>query len=102
MKATTVLFLLCLALGPVSSLHAASPDVQPQNLLPPSSRTEAPEPRVSRGLASDIARENFPGRVLSIRRDNENWRVRMDQDGRVSDVLVDAESGQVTRPSEQE
>ncbi len=105
MKTLPSIFLLCLTLLPVVSTQAANEDVQPSNLLPPASSERSPErerepPRISRDEASDIAREAVPGgRVLSIRQDDEeDWRVRMDQDGRVSDVTVDAESGRASRP----
>lgn len=103
MKTIKSIFLLCLTLFPVAALPAASDDVQPQNLLPPSSersseRSAEREPRISQNQASDIVRENIPGsRVLNIRRDEQNYRVRVDQDGNVSDVLVNAESGRVSR-----
>lgn len=94
-----LLFLLPVALLSGASLQAAE-EVQPQNLLPPSSeRTAEREPRISRDEASNIAKQNFPGEVRSIRRDNQNWRIRLDQDGTVSDVLVNADSGRVSRPN---
>lgn len=101
MKTILSIFLLCLTLVPAAALPAASENVQPQNFLPPpSDRSESRErePRISQNQASDIARENLPGsRVLNIRRDQQNWRVRVDQDGNVSDVLVNTESGRVSR-----
>lgn len=100
MKTILSIFLLCLSLLPVASLQAANEEVQPQNLLPPSSESSTErEPRISRDAASSIAKENFPGEVRSIRRDNGNWRIRLDQDGTVSDVLVNADSGRVSRPN---
>jgi uncharacterized membrane protein YkoI len=101
MKTILSISLLCMTLSLAASLRAANEDVQPQNLLPPAAeRAREREPRISRDQASDIARETVPGgRVLNIRRDDdEDWRVRMDQEGRVSDVIVDAESGRVSRP----
>jgi uncharacterized membrane protein YkoI len=55
---------------------------------------------VSRREASDLAREAYPGRVLSIRLDGRRWRVRMDEEGTVFNVFVDTENGEVIRPSE--
>jgi uncharacterized membrane protein YkoI len=105
MKTILSLFLLCLTLLPAASLQAANEDVQPSNFLPPSERTVDRRadreveiaPQVSRDQASEFARQYAPGRVLNIRLDGPNWRVRMDQDGSVSDVLVNAESGRVSR-----
>jgi uncharacterized membrane protein YkoI len=63
--------------------------------------SEAAEPPVSRREASDIARGQYAGgRVLSIRMDRGQWRMRMDQEGNVFDVLVNASSGEVSRPAE--
>ena len=94
------------------ALPAARENMQPQNnLLPPSSERNPErnsnlnperEPRISQNQASDIVRENIPGsRVLNIRRDDQNYRVRVDQDGNVSDVLVNADSGRVSRSDDE-
>ncbi len=98
MKNILPILLLCLALLPAASQAAAAEEVQPSNLLPPSSSEREREPRISRDQASEIVRQNVPGsRVINIRRDSQNWRVRVDQEGNVSDVLVNAESGRVSR-----
>lgn len=69
------------------------------NLLQGEDAQDARTP-VSRREASELARERFPGRVLSIRLDNRHWRVRMDQEGTVFNVLVDASSGDVSRSAD--
>jgi uncharacterized membrane protein YkoI len=98
MKSILSIFLLCLTLLPVASQAASSEEVQPSNFLPPASSEREREPRISRDQASEIVRENVPNsRVINIRRDSQNWRVRVDQEGNVSDVLVNAESGRVSR-----
>jgi uncharacterized membrane protein YkoI len=106
MKIILSIILLCSMLLPAASLQAASEDVQPRSFLPPSERgperglergLEQEEPRISRDEATNIVREIFPGEVRSIRRDEQNWRIRLDQDGNVSDVLVNSESGRVSR-----
>ena len=58
--------------------------------------------RVSRGQAMNIARSRYEGRVLSILLDNNtnNWRVRMDRDGTVFNVFVNAASGDVSATSD--
>lgn len=58
------------------------------------------QPRISRRQASNIASGNYEGRVLSIRLDNDNWRVRMDRDGTVFNVFVNASSGNVSSSSD--
>jgi uncharacterized membrane protein YkoI len=55
---------------------------------------------VGRREASDLARRAYPGRVLSVRLDGRRWRVRMDEEGTVFNVFVDADNGQVNRSSE--
>lgn len=99
MKNILSILMLCLTLVPAASQAAAPEEVQPSNLLPPSSSSERErEPRISQAQASEIVRQNVPGsRVINVRRDSQNWRVRVDQDGNVSDVLVNAESGRVSR-----
>ena len=98
MKSILSIFLLCLTLLPAASQAAANEEVQPSNFLPPASSEREREPRISRDQASEIVRENVPNsRVINIRRDSQNWRVRVDQEGNVSDVLVNAESGRVSR-----
>jgi uncharacterized membrane protein YkoI len=96
-----LLVTFCVAL-PAIGFAAAAEEVQPQNLLPPPSErgAEQREPRISRDQASNLARQNVPGgEVRSIRRDDQNWRVRMDQEGTVTDVLVNTETGRVARAS---
>jgi uncharacterized membrane protein YkoI len=100
MKTILSIFLLSLTLLPVASQAAPNEDVQPSNFLPPSQRERNTEraPRISQNQASDIVQESMPGsRVLNVQRDNQNWRVRIDREGNVSDVLVNAESGDVSR-----
>lgn len=100
MKAILSIFLLCLTTLPAASWAASNEEVQPSNFLPPSSSSSERErePRITRDRASEIVRESVPNsRVINIRRDSQNWRVRVDQEGNVSDVLVNAESGRVSR-----
>ena len=58
------------------------------------------QPRVSRRQASNLASGRYEGRVLSIRLDNNNWRVRMDREGTVFNVFVNASSGDVSASSD--
>jgi hypothetical protein len=100
--ALLLLFPLCLHSGVALAQGERTQD-QPRGALPAlqNSLIEQPElderTRISRREASDRARDAFPGRVLSIRLDNSHWRVRMDQEGTVFNVLVDADSGSVER-----
>lgn len=56
--------------------------------------------RISRREASELAREAFEGRVLNVRLEDGHWRIRMDHEGNVFNVLVDANSGRVSRSSD--
>ena len=62
----------------------------------------APQSRISRREASNIASDRYEGRVLSILKDNSNntWRVRMDSEGTVFNVFINANSGAVSGTSE--
>ncbi len=61
---------------------------------------ESEQSSISRRDASDLARSAYQGRVLNIRRDGGNWRVRMDEGGTVFNVIVNADNGAVVRSSE--
>lgn len=67
-------------------------------LMPDASQEE--QTAIGRREASDRARQAYPGRVLNVRLDGRRWRVRMDEEGTVFNVFVDAESGDVMRASE--
>ena len=56
--------------------------------------------QISRRQASNLASDRYEGRVRSILLDNNNWRVRMDREGTVFDVFVNANSGAVSAPSD--
>ncbi len=99
MKAYQLLLLGYLLLSPLQLVMAANQENQPQNNFIPSGQEE-PQTRISRREASDTARASYGGKVLSIRLDRQVWRVRMDLDGTVMDVLVDSDTGAVSRPSE--
>jgi len=62
----------------------------------------APQPRITRRQATNIAGDRYEGRVLGIVLDNSsnNYRVRMDQDGTVFNVFVNATSGDVSTSSD--
>ena len=99
MKAYLLLLLGYLLLSPLHMATAAGQENQPQNNLIRNAQEE-PQTRISRREASDIAKASYGGKVLSIRLDRQVWRVRMDLGGTVVDVLVDSDTGAVSRPSE--
>lgn len=103
MKATLPLILialLCLPVVPTANLQAQ--DGPSNSLFGANSQQQEDErePAISMREASEIARQAFSGRVLSVRLEGRVWRVRMDQDGAVFDVLVDAQSGRASRASQ--
>ena len=67
----------------------------PGNRLAPP--TLDPAISISRQQALNLARDSFQGRVLSVRMDGSNWRVRIDQNGTVFNVFVDGRTGEVSR-----
>lgn len=103
-----VLFVLPLAL----TVAAADNDFDNRNDTRNTQRAVLPEngvnnltsqqPRVSRGQAMNIASSRYEGRVLGIIMDDNsnNWRVRMDRDGTVFNVFVNASSGAVNASSD--
>lgn len=62
------------------------------------SREEEQETSINRREASEIARDAYGGRVLSIRMERGEWRIRIDNEGTVFDVYVNATTGHVRRP----
>ncbi len=68
---------------------------RPGNSLAPPTLDQATS--ISRQQALNLARGRFQGRVLSVRMDGANWRVRIDQNGTVFNVFVDGRTGEVSR-----
>jgi len=85
--------------GPVDAAsRAAQPAVPRNGLVDAPAGSGATE--ISRREASDRAREAFGGRVLSVRLEGGKWRIRMDEEGTVFSVVVDARSGAVARDAD--
>ncbi len=82
----------------VNDPRNATRSVNPEN----SANSLTAQPRISRSQAMNIASGRYEGRVLSILMDNRtnNWRVRMDRDGTVFNVFVNASSGDVNASSD--
>ena len=85
-----------------TGLDDRDPLVTPRTVLPENgiNNLTSQQPRISRREASDLASGRYEGRVLSIRLDNNNWRVRMDSEGTVFNVFVNSSSGDVSAPSD--
>ncbi|MDR0781803.1 MAG: hypothetical protein LBF16_14120 [Pseudomonadales bacterium] len=93
--------LVCLSAVGTPVLYAAN---QATNQEPPrgcsSDQCELGQTQVgvSQREAAERARQAYPGsRVLSIRLENDQWLLRMELEGTVFNVLVDANSGRVRR-----
>lgn len=85
-------------LGNPPGERSGDPRIPIQNGLMADDQEE--QTAVSRREASDLARQAYPGRVLNVRLDGRRWRVRMDEEGTVFNVFVDADNGVVVRSSE--
>lgn len=100
-QATIRLALLLLSVWCCTPALAQDNPGPARSLLPQTNLLEQQEDAertpISRREASEIARERFQGRVLNIRLENRHWRVRMDQEGNVFNVLVDADTGAAAR-----
>ena len=60
------------------------------------------EAKITRRQASDLATEAYAGRLLNIRFDAGHWVLRMDHNGTVFNVRVDALSGELIGPYDEE
>ena len=95
--------LVLLALLFMSPISQAQPQT---NQLLPAQETVIPnnlvdsQPQISRRKASDLAQDEYEGRVLNIRLENNRWRVRMDDEGTVFNVYVNAQSGEIDDPEQ--
>ncbi len=89
--------LLCagLLVLPVSVLQAQ------QVLLAQQSSGAAQAPRISQREALELVRARFPGNVVSISEVQQDgtlqYRVRMDNDGNIFTVYVNADTGDIRR-----
>lgn len=60
--------------------------------------TSPKRPAVSKEQAATLAQQRYPGKIVKVQTDQQNYRIRLLQsDGRVVTVLVDGRSGQVQR-----
>lgn len=91
-----LLYVCASALVLISPVHAQEVEVQ-ENIV---EQQVQERPRVGRRQALALAQESYSGRVLSVVLERGRWRVRMDEDGNVFNVFVDAASGEVSRPSD--
>ncbi|MEE2000452.1 PepSY domain-containing protein [Alkalimonas sp. MEB108] len=64
----------------------------------PAAASASNSPTVSKEQATELALQRFPGRVLNVKNEQQNYRIRvLQRDGRVVTVIVDGRTGRVTR-----
>jgi uncharacterized membrane protein YkoI len=95
----SLLVLVCALLLPLAALQA-QPGVNPS----PTGNGQLPgaeSPRISQRQALELVRASFPGTVISINEVQQagvlQYRVRMDNEGNIYTVYVDAVNGAITR-----
>ena len=68
------------------------------NNEPAKQPTALPTKDITKETAAQLAQQRFPGRILKVRAESRQYRVRvMQEDGRVVNVIVDGRSGRVKR-----
>ncbi|SEA57339.1 PepSY domain-containing protein [Alkalimonas amylolytica] len=66
--------------------------------LLPIAASASSSPSVNKEQAAELALQRFPGRVLNVKTEQQNYRIRvLQRDGRVVTVIVDGRTGRVTR-----
>lgn len=92
MKSITLLFCsLSLLATPLVS-------VATDNTEPPQQQTKSQTKTISKEVATQLAQQRYPGRVLKVQSGQKQYKVRlMQSDGRVVNVLVDGQNGRVKR-----
>ncbi|MEE2022927.1 MULTISPECIES: PepSY domain-containing protein [Alkalimonas] len=80
LRSTTILFLVVLlSLLPVQHVAATGSGI-------------------SKEQATELAVQSYPGRVLNVKTEQQNYRIRvLQRDGRVVTLVVDGRTGRVTR-----
>lgn len=92
MKSITLLFCS------VSLLAAPLVSVATENKEPPQQQTKPQSRTISKEVATQLAQQRYPGRVLKVQSEQKQFKVRlMQSDGRVVNVLVDGQNGRVKR-----
>lgn len=94
---------VCLALLiPAAALSAQ--DREDERDLPQARQEQDAEAEaaVSRRRVAEIVQERYQGRILRVSLEGRRWRVRMDNEGVVFNVFVDAATGEVLEPEEDE
>lgn len=101
--ATALLFQPAISIAADNGGFERDDPAAPKNVLPDNrgiNTLTTQQTRISRRQAINIASDRFEGRVLGLRLDNGTWRVRMDREGTVFNVFVNATSGDVSASSD--
>lgn len=92
MKTMLYTLLLCFALATPYAVQANSPSE------PPAQQTKPPKKEISKEKATKLAQQRYPGRVLKVKSESLQYRIRLMQtDGRIVNVIVDGHDGRVKR-----
>ncbi|MCC5451147.1 hypothetical protein LMJ53_05305 [Rheinheimera sp. UJ51] len=88
--------LLLVLVAPVQANDSAM--LLSDNKEPAKQPTALPTKDITKETAAQLAQQRFPGRILKVRAESRQYRVRvMQDDGRVVNVIVDGRSGRVKR-----
>lgn len=81
LRTRLILFVFVLLLSPVLQAAGSTEKLQ-----------------VSREQAASLAQQQYPGKIVKVRVEKKNYRIRVLQDnGRVITVLVDGQTGRVKK-----
>ncbi|GGW62462.1 PepSY domain-containing protein [Alishewanella tabrizica] len=65
---------------------------------PPTKPRATQNRTISKEVATQLAQQRYPGRILKVHSEQRTYKIRvMQTDGRVVNVVVDGQSGQVKR-----
>jgi uncharacterized membrane protein YkoI len=96
MSGALVMLICSLLLQPCALAQPGNRSAQAQANEPDNTSVQS-ETTIDRRKASELASKQHKGRVLNIRLEKDVWRVRMDNEGTVFDVFVNASTGEVSR-----
>jgi uncharacterized membrane protein YkoI len=96
MSGALVMLICSLLLQPCAIAQPGNRSPQAQESEPEDTSVQS-ETTIDSRKASEVASSRHKGRVINIRLEKGVWRVRMDNEGTVFDVFVNASTGEVSR-----
>lgn len=86
--------LICSFMLVTASLQSFSDEKKP----PAREYRQSQNPVISKEIATQLAQQRYPGKVLKVKTEPQKFKVRLMQaDGRVVNVVVDGQNGRVKR-----